>query len=99
MAMLKNASLLIADFEGTQKEEFYCNIRCLAVRKETEWLEIIKFGISKLISLKKFLYQNTIKCTNLMKNKKKILNVYSFGNASRLIVNQIKKLKKNFYKF
>ena len=97
LAMLKNATLLITDSGGMQKEAFYCNIPCLTVREETEWPETIKFGLNKLVSPKKnFIYQNAIKYVNLIKNKKKILNVYGFGNASRLILNQIEKLKKNF---
>jgi UDP-N-acetylglucosamine 2-epimerase len=95
MAMLKNATLLITDSGGMQKEAFYCNTPCLTVREETEWPETIKFGINKLVSPKNFfIYQNAIKYINLVKNKKKILNVYGFGNASIQILKKIKLFKK-----
>jgi len=95
IALLKNANLLITDSGGMQKEAFYCNIPCLTVREDTEWPETIKLGLNKLVPPKKdYIYQNAVKYLNLIRNKKKISNVYGFGNASTQILKKIKLFKK-----
>jgi UDP-N-acetylglucosamine 2-epimerase len=71
MTMLKNAILLITVSGGVQKEDFYSNIQCLAVREETEWPETIKFGFNKLVSPKHIpLILNGWSCSDIQKMKR-----------------------------
>ena len=50
MIMLeKNCRLIITDSSGVQKESHFFKKPCLVLRKETEWIELIKNGTAKLV--------------------------------------------------
>lgn len=44
----KNAGLLITDSGGVQKEAFFFKRPCIILRSETEWVELVACGASKL---------------------------------------------------
>jgi len=50
MIMLeKNCRLIITDSSGVQKESHFFKKPCLVLRKETEWIELVKNGTAKLV--------------------------------------------------
>jgi UDP-GlcNAc3NAcA epimerase len=49
IALEQNASLIITDSGGVQKEAFFFGKPCLILRSETEWTEIIETGSAKLV--------------------------------------------------
>jgi UDP-GlcNAc3NAcA epimerase len=50
MVMLeKNASLIITDSGGVQKEAFFHQVPCITCRAETEWIELVEIGANQLI--------------------------------------------------
>ena len=50
MIMLeKNCRLIITDSGGVQKESHFFKKPCLVLRKETEWIELIKNGTARLV--------------------------------------------------
>ncbi len=46
---LKNASFVITDSGGVQKEAFWANKKCVTLRDETEWVELVKQKVNMLI--------------------------------------------------
>jgi UDP-GlcNAc3NAcA epimerase len=45
---LINAELVITDSGGLQKEAFFSKTKCITVRSETEWVELIDSGVNIL---------------------------------------------------
>ena len=48
--LISNASLIITDSGGLQKEAFFFDKYCLTMRKETEWNELVQGGFNKIVN-------------------------------------------------
>ena len=53
MVLQRNASLIITDSGGIQKEAFFHQTPCLTLREETEWPELIDLGWNTLLPPRK----------------------------------------------
>ncbi len=90
--LLKRCSMVVTDSGGLQKESFFAKKKCLVVRKQTEWLELIDIKANLLCSTKNIFhnYKNIKKNNCDFKN-----NLFGRGNAAETIV---KSIIKNFQK-
>lgn len=48
IALESQASVIVTDSGGVQKEAFFYKVPCVTVREETEWLELVELGWNRL---------------------------------------------------
>lgn len=89
--LLKQCQMVMTDSGGLQKESYFAQKKCLVLRKETEWIELVKShavtlaGISTNNILTGFQHVNN----STVDFSKKL---YGNGNAGTIIVEQLAKL-------
>jgi UDP-GlcNAc3NAcA epimerase len=47
---LKQATLVVTDSGGLQKEAFFSKKPCVTLRNETEWVELVEIGVNRLFT-------------------------------------------------
>jgi UDP-GlcNAc3NAcA epimerase len=88
--MLKNASLVITDSGGLQKEAYFFNNPCITIRDETEWIELVEGGYNVLSNASE---ADIYESYQLMKEKSFDSSedcFYGKGQASSKIVDYLK---------
>jgi UDP-GlcNAc3NAcA epimerase len=87
--LIDNCTLVMTDSGGLQKEAYFFSKPCITLRDETEWVELVKYGVNTLAGADKE------KIIEIYKNYKsqiishKSLNLYGKGKASEKIINEI----------
>jgi len=85
----KNSLMIITDSGGVQKESHFFRKPCLVLRKETEWVELVKNGTAKLVDA------DTIKIReefhSLIQNNKNLEypGFYGDGKTAEFILSEI----------
>ncbi|WP_244834822.1 UDP-N-acetylglucosamine 2-epimerase (non-hydrolyzing) [Clostridium sp. BJN0001] len=87
----KNASKIVTDSGGVQKEAYFLKKPCITARDETEWIETINDGWNMIVG------SNSNKILDAIQNFNPdgtTHNIFGYGNASDLICNiLLKKIK------
>ena len=86
LSLIKSAEMVITDSGGLQKEAFFAKKKCITVRKETEWMELIDIDVNHL-SDPDDLFDNF---ESMRKNDCNFpKGLYGDGNASKIILDSI----------
>ena len=87
---LLSSEIVITDSGGVQKEAFFAKTKCITVRSETEWVELIDAGVNHLCDSNADAIWDTF---NLMTNKQCDFTpqLYGDGNSAKIIVDEIQK--------
>lgn len=49
VTLMRGCSLVVTDSGGLQKEAYFHRKRCLTLRRETEWPELVKMGVNRVV--------------------------------------------------
>ncbi|MZH02948.1 MAG: UDP-N-acetylglucosamine 2-epimerase (non-hydrolyzing) [Nitrospinae bacterium] len=87
MGHLTDCSFVITDSGGLQKEAYFSGKRCLIVRSETEWTELLDCGASMLVG--GFESGAHLACEWALKPLEKNNEIYGNGTAGTFIVEKL----------
>lgn len=89
MLMLeKNASIILTDSGGVQKEAFWAGVPCITLRDETEWVELVSAGVNRIVGTDCNLILKAVEDVKLTAAKLKTANrnLYGDGRSAEKIV-------------
>lgn len=89
--MIKNATLIMTDSGGLQKESFFLKKKCVVLREQTEWVELVENGYNSLAGSK---YELILEKTQILMNSNVEFKdqFYGYGNASAIIADTLSSL-------
>jgi UDP-GlcNAc3NAcA epimerase len=73
ISLMKNSNKIITDSGGIQKEAFLLKVPCITIRKNTEWIETIKYGGNLLTGLDPDKIIDAVKNWSPIKSNEKFL--------------------------
>ena len=88
IALEKNASLVMTDSGGVQKEAFFFKKPCIILRSETEWIELVNCGSAKICDADE---KKIIEAFDYFSTNKELQfpSVFGDGKASEFICDSI----------
>jgi UDP-GlcNAc3NAcA epimerase len=88
----RNASLIMTDSGGVQKEAYFNSVPCITLRTETEWVELVDAGVNFITSDDKEKILNAIEQSNKLAESDFNHNFYGDGHAAKKIVDYLSKV-------
>jgi UDP-GlcNAc3NAcA epimerase len=85
--LLSNCFLIITDSGGLQKEAYFCKKRCITLRYDTEWWDLVDSNNNFLVGNEQNKIVDTFNNADTLFSKKYSLDIFGNGKASSKIVN------------
>lgn len=95
LSLIKSAEVVITDSGGLQKEAFWVKTPCVTTRDNTEWNELVKLGVNTLVGADPDKIVQSIRFIldhHGEIQRRFILNPFGDGNASKKIVEILKRV-------
>ena len=90
LTLEKNASLIITDSGGVQKEAYFHKVPCITLREETEWVELVENGFNRLVGSDPLKIKNALTSTDEI-DFESCQNLYGNGNSVKIIIDRFLK--------
>lgn len=87
--LIDNCDFVMTDSGGLQKEAYFFEKSCITLRDETEWIELVNCGLNTLAGAVKHDILYAYGLISKQNKRNFILNLYGFGDASRLIIEEL----------
>jgi UDP-GlcNAc3NAcA epimerase len=85
----KNCRIIVTDSGGVQKESHFFKKPCIVLRKETEWIELVKNGTAKLVGADPGLIRNEFFSFMDSHSNLEYPGFYGDGKTAEFILNEI----------
>ena len=86
--LIKKSKLVMTDSGGLQKEAYFFKKKCITLREQTEWVELVENGFNVLVGSDKEKIIETYNSFKLVELKFD-RNFYGDGNASEKIIKSL----------
>lgn len=87
VALEKNATVIVTDSGGVQKEAFFYRVPCVTTRDETEWIETVESGWNTLVGADCGAIVSAVKCTS--PRERKDISPYGSGDSAKQVIELI----------
>ncbi len=84
LSALKHAAFVLTDSGGLQKEAYFYNTKCITLRNETEWVELVEAGVNVVVGTDVEKILNAVKWAHQPTVFPK--SIYGDGKAAQRIV-------------
>jgi UDP-GlcNAc3NAcA epimerase len=87
LGYLKGCSFVITDSGGLQKEAYFFGKKCITIRDETEWTELVDYGVNRVVGAEELAIRNSFSWA--MESSAMPNGIYGTGDAAVKIVKHL----------